>query len=46
MKESQAMMAAAGIVSTQAHTILVAMPQRTAFIRWMVPTPAIAPAMT
>src|SRR5487761_2165561 len=38
--------AAAGIVSTQAQTIFVASPQRTAFRRWMEPTPAIAPAVT
>ena len=39
------MIAAAGMVSTHAHTMLVAMPQRTAFMRWMLPTPAMAPAM-
>src|SRR5689334_11084939 len=38
--------AAAGIVSTQAHTMFVASPQRTALRRWMDPTPTIAPAMT
>ena len=43
--DSQAMIAAAGMVSTQAHTIFVAMPQRTAFMRWMLPTPVMAPAM-
>jgi hypothetical protein len=43
--ESHAIVAAAGMVSTQAHTMLVAMPQRTAFMRWMLPTPAMAPAM-
>jgi hypothetical protein len=32
-KESHAMIAAAGMVSTQAHTMFVAMPQRTAFMR-------------
>ena len=31
--ESQAISAAAGMVSTHAHTMLVAMPQRTAFMR-------------
>ena len=43
--DSHAMVAAAGMVSSQAHMILVAMPQRTAFNRWMLPTPAMAPAM-
>jgi len=32
-KESQARIAAAGIVRTHAQTMFVAMPQRTAFIR-------------
>ena len=35
----------AGMVNIHAHTIFVAIPQRTAFNRWMLPTPAIAPAM-
>ena len=43
--EKYAIVAAAGMVSTHAQTMLVAMPQRTAFIRWMLPTPAMAPAM-
>src|SRR5207248_2100668 len=43
--DASAITAAAGIVITHAHTILVAIPQRTAFIRWMLPTPAIAPAI-
>src|SRR5579871_4139855 len=41
----QAIVAAAGIVMTQAHTIFLAIPQRTAFTRWNDPTPAIEPAM-
>jgi hypothetical protein len=36
----------AGIVNTQAQAMFVAMPQRTALMRWMEPTPAIAPAVT
>ena len=43
MNESQAITAAAGMVRIQAQTMLVAMPQRTALKRWMVPTPAIEP---
>src|SRR5581483_2384682 len=39
------MIPAAGIVITQAHTMFVAIPHRTAFMRWMLPTPAIAPAI-
>jgi hypothetical protein len=39
-------MADAGIVSTQAHTMFVAKPQRTALTLCTEPTPAIAPAMT
>jgi hypothetical protein len=42
---NQAMIAAIGIVSTQAPTMLVAIPHRTALRRLMLPTPAIAPAM-
>jgi hypothetical protein len=38
--------AEAGIVKTQAQAMLVATPQRTAFKRWMEPTPAMAPAVT
>src|SRR3954467_11320693 len=37
--------AEAGMVSTQAHTMRVATPQRTAERRWVVPTPTIAPVM-
>jgi hypothetical protein len=40
------MAAAAGIVRTQAHTMLRATLQRTAFIRCMLPTPRIEPAIT
>ena len=40
------MAADAGIVSTQAHTMSVAIPQRTALKRLMLPTPAMAPAIT
>ena len=43
---SQPIVAEAGIVSTQAHMIFVASPQRTAFSRWMAPTPAMEPATT
>src|SRR5207247_10586973 len=39
------MPAAAGIVATQAHTILPATPQRTAEKRCTAPTPVIAPVM-
>src|SRR5262249_21931471 len=35
----------AGIVITHAHMMLVAIVQRTALVRWMLPTPAIAPAI-
>jgi hypothetical protein len=45
-KANAAMTAEAGIVSTQAQRMLMASPQRTAFIRWMLPTPAMEPAMT
>ena len=38
-------MAAAGIVSTHAHTICPAMPHRTAERRRVAPTPTIAPVM-
>ena len=34
-----------GIVATQAHTIRLATPQRTAEIRFAAPTPVIAPVM-
>src|SRR5450432_3052279 len=44
-KDRNAIVAAAGIVSTQAQIMSVARPQRTAFIRWMLPTPTMAPAM-
>jgi len=43
--DSQAMIAAIGIVSTHAPTMLVAIPQRTALRRLILPTPAMAPAM-
>src|SRR5579875_3382803 len=36
---------AAGMVSTQAQTMLRAMPQRTAETRWTEPTPTMAPVM-
>src|ERR1039458_9471045 len=42
---AHAMAAAAGMVITHAHRMLAAIPHRTAFIRWMLPTPAIAPAI-
>ena len=35
-----------GIVKTQAQTIFFTSPQRTALSRWILPTPAIDPAMT
>src|ERR1035437_8825893 len=41
-----AMIAVAGIVKTQAVTMLRAIPQRTALIRSLVPTPMIAVEMT
>ena len=37
--------AEAGMVRTQAHTMRVATPQRTAEIRLVVPTPMIAPVI-
>src|SRR5208283_300569 len=40
-----AMNAAAGIVKSQAHTIRVAIPQRTADSRLTAPTPTMAPVM-
>ena len=45
-KASAAMPAAAGIVNTQAHTMRRATLQRTARQRWMLPTPAMEPAIT
>ena len=45
VKHSQAIVAEAGIVRIHAHTMLAATPQRTALKRWMVPTPAIEPAI-
>src|ERR1035437_1420086 len=39
------MTAAAGIVSSQAHTIRLATPQRTADNRWTAPTPTMAPVI-
>src|SRR6185437_4062762 len=39
------MMPAAGIVTTHAQTILLAIPQRTADSRVVAPTPTIAPVM-
>src|SRR5271169_5890815 len=44
-KVTMATAAEAGMVSTQAQTIWVATPQRTAERRWVVPTPTMAPVM-
>jgi hypothetical protein len=44
-KQTAAMTPAAGIVSTQAHTILPATPHLTAESRRVAPTPTIAPVM-
>src|SRR5664280_2040280 len=44
-KASMATMAEAGMVRTQAHTMRVATPQRTAERRCVVPTPTIAPVI-
>src|ERR1035441_7947566 len=44
-KASMATVADAGMVRTQAHTMRVATPQRTAERRCVVPTPTIAPVI-
>src|SRR5439155_1987407 len=44
-KDIHAIAAAMGMVITQAHMMLVAMPHRTALVRCMLPTPAMAPAI-
>ena len=40
-----AMIPAAGMVTSHAHTIRLAIPQRTAFSLFVAPTPTIAPVM-
>ena len=42
---TKAIPAAAGMVQTQAQTMLLATPQRTAEARRMAPTPTMAPVM-
>src|ERR1700722_16523250 len=44
--DNQPTSAAAGMVRIHAQRMLVANPQRTAFRRWIEPTPAMAPAVT
>lgn len=46
VKDIQAIPAAAGMVMIHAQTMFLAMPHRTALKRWMLPTPAMDPAIT